>query len=127
MKVIQQTYHIKAPISKVWQALVDPKIIEKWTGTKAKMDDQVGTEFSLWDGDMHGTNTEVVPNKKLAQDWYGGDWKKPSKVVFTLTEKDGMTTVGLGHWDLPDGEFANFAQGWKDYYLGAIKELLEAM
>lgn len=125
MKIIKQTYHIKAPSEKVWQALVDPKIIEQWSGTKAKMDDKVGTHFELWDGDMYGTNTEVVTNKKLAQDWYGGDWKKPSKVVFTLSEKAGVTTVGLGHWDLPDSEFDDFAQGWKDYYLGAIKELLE--
>lgn len=105
---------------------MDPKIIEKWSGTKAVMDDKVGTEFELWDADMHGTNTEVIPNKKLAQDWYGGDWKKPSKVVFTLSEKDGVTTVELEHWDLPVGEEHDFEEGWKDYYLGSIKELLES-
>jgi hypothetical protein len=29
MKTIEQKHRIKAPIAKVWQALVNPKIIEK--------------------------------------------------------------------------------------------------
>lgn len=125
MKVIRQTYHIKAPIKTVWQALVDPKVIEKWSGSKAVMNDKMGSKFSLWSGDMYGTNTEVIKEKKLVQDWYGGKWEKPSKVVFTLTEKNGVTSLKVGHWDFPEGEMEDFADGWKRYYCGAIKDYLE--
>ncbi len=123
--MIKQSYHIHATPEQVWQALVDPKIIEQWSGSPAVMDDQVGTKFSLWDGDMYGTNTEVIAHKKLAQDWYGGKWDKPSKVTFTLRMGDHGVDLELIHTNLPDGTQDDFAAGWKDYYLGEIQQMLE--
>lgn len=125
MEIIHQTYHIKAPVAKVWQALVEPKIIEQWSGASARMDEEVGTKFELWGGDIYGINTLVIPQKKLGQDWYGGDWPKPSKVTFVLSEEDGATLLEIKHWDFPEKEKADFEDGWKRYYCGAIKDLLE--
>ncbi len=125
MKSFKQNYLIKAPVEKVWQALVAPKIIEQWSGSKAVMSDQVGAKFELWDGDMFGTNAEVIANKKLVQDWFGGDWPEPSKVTFNLSEKDGVTEVELVHENLPDKEASDFESGWRNYYLGSIKKMLE--
>ncbi len=126
MKNIKQKYQIIAPVEKVWQALVDPKIIEKWGGGPAHMDSKVGTKFKLWGGDIHGTNLEVSENKKLVQDWFGGDWEKPSKVIFNLKASGGKTEVELIHEDIPDEEVKDIEQGWKDYYMVPIKELLES-
>jgi len=41
MKIIKQKYTIKAPVARVWQAFVDPKIIDSWGGGPAKMDDHL--------------------------------------------------------------------------------------
>jgi activator of HSP90 ATPase len=125
MKVIKQLHHINAPLEKVWQALTDPKDIDSWGGGPAKMSAKEGTSFSLWGGDIHGKNLEVIGNKKLVQEWFSGDWKKPSKVSFTLKEDKGKTTVSLLHEDVPDDEEADIAEGWDIYYLGEIKKLLE--
>ena len=125
MKEIKQTYLINSPVEKVWDALVNPKVIEKWSGVPAKMDDKAGTKFELWGGDMHGTNTKIVKNKLLEQDWYGGDWDKPSKVRFELSAKNNQTEVTLTHSGVPEEEVNDFADGWKRYYLGEIKKLLE--
>lgn len=54
MKTIKQTYLINASRQDVWQALIDPVIIDKWGGGPARMNDRVGTEFSLWGGDIYG-------------------------------------------------------------------------
>ena len=125
MKTIQQTYRIKAGIDKVWQALTDPKVITAWGGGSATMDEKEGAKFTLWGGDIHGTNTKIVKNKTLAQDWFSGDWEKPSKVTFTLTSKGEETSVDLLHEDVPDKEADDIADGWKKYYLGPLKDLLE--
>lgn len=125
MKVIEQHYTIKASVSKVWQAFVDPEIIDKWGAGPAKMDNKVGTNFSLWGGGIFGKNMEVVDRIKLVQSWYGGDWDKPSVVTFTFTDKGDETEIDLVHTDLPTGEEDSFADGWKSYYVGAIKDLLE--
>lgn len=125
MKSLEQSYEIKAPVEKVWQALVDPKIIDDWGGGPAEMDDQAGTEWKLWGGDIHGRNLEVEPNEKLVQNWYSGDWPAPSVCTFELSDRDGITTVNLTHVNIPDNEFDEVESGWRDYYLGPLKELLE--
>lgn len=126
MKTIKQTYHINSPLEEVWKALTDPKYIEEWGGGPTKMNDKVGTKFEFWGGDIHGTNTEVITNQKLVQDWYGGNWPQPSKVTFILKElTDGETRIDLIHENLPDNEADDFADGWKRYYLGEIKKFLE--
>ncbi len=125
MKSLSQTYTIKAPVEKVWDALVNPQTIEQWGGGPAIMDDQVGTKFSLWGGDIFGTNTKVEPLKTLEQDWYGGKWQKPSKVTFTLSENNGVTTLELYHRDYPENSKDDFADGWKTYYFGPLKDLVE--
>ena len=126
MKAIRQTYHIKAPIGEVWKGLVDPKYIEGWGGGPAKMSDKVGSQFSLWGGDIYGKNIEVIANKKLVQEWFGGKWDKPSIATFALSSKNDQTTIEFTHVDVPESEYKDIEQGWKDYYLGPLKDYLES-
>ena len=83
-KTIKKVYKISATVDKVWNALVDPSVINEWGGGPSKMDSKIGTDFELWNGDIYGKNIEVVPKGKLVQEWFGGDWAKPSIVTFTL-------------------------------------------
>jgi activator of HSP90 ATPase len=124
-KIIRKVYKISTPIEQVWKALVDPEIIDKWGGGPSKMDEKVGTEFRLWDGDIHGKNVEVVKEKKLVQEWFSGDWPEPSTVKFTLKSENSKTILELQHTDVPDDEVDDIDQGWDDYYLGPLKEMLE--
>lgn len=125
MKTIQQNYLIKAPLEKVWQALVDPKVIDEWDGGPAEMSDRVETQFSLWGGDIHGKNIEVILYKKLVQQWKEDDWQDFSKVTFKLSKKGDKTQLDLLHEDIPDSKAKDIEAGWKSYYLGPLKDLLE--
>jgi len=125
MKSIKQSYKIKAPISKVWQALTDSDIISKWSENPAQMDDKVDTEFKLWGGEIYGKNTKIIPNKLLEQDWSDGNFAEPSFVLFALSEKDGITTIDLTQNNVPDDQFDDINDGWKVYYLGPLKNLVE--
>lgn len=125
MKNLKQTYTIKAPVDKVWNALVDPREIDDWGAGPAEMDDQVGTEFKLWGGDIWGKNLEVEPSKRLVQEWYGGEWAEPSKVMLLLKADGDGTVVELDQSNIPDDEAKEIADGWKRYYLGPMKEMLE--
>lgn len=126
MKTIRQTYIIKAPVKKVWKALTDPKHIEGWGAGPAKMAPVEGTKFSLWGADIFGTNKEVIPNKKLVQEWWGGRWDEPSTVTFELLEKNGKTKVELLHENLPNDAAKDIEKGWKDYYMGPLKKYVES-
>lgn len=126
MKSLKLEYYIKAPISDVWNALVDPGIIDKWGGGPAKMSPEEGFEFSLWGGDIKGKNSKVIKEKLLKQDWMSGEWDKYSQVEFRLTNKNGETTVYLTQTGIPDDEFEDIKDGWNRYYMGEIKKLLES-
>ncbi len=125
MKSLTKTCLINAPIEKVWEALVDPKVIDDWGGGPAEMSDKTGAEFSLWGGDIFGKNLTVIPNQELTQEWYGGEWKEPSLASFKLKQINGQTELTLFHERIPDEEARDIDEGWDLYYLGAIKNLLE--
>ena len=115
-----------APQESVWDALVNPKTIERWGAGKAKMSEKNGEKFSLWNGQVHGTNLEVILMKKLMQEWYSSDDpKRSTKVIFTLSHKDGCTTLYLKHENVGPKNFESINKGWDEYYLGEIKKLLE--
>jgi activator of HSP90 ATPase len=125
MKIIKQTYKIKAPAKKIWAALTEPNEIAAWGGGPAKMSVDEDAKFSLWGGDIWGKNINVVPEKKLVQEWFGGEWPKPSILTILLKEKKGVTEIKITHAGMPSDEFQDVADGWKDYYLGPMKEYLE--
>jgi activator of HSP90 ATPase len=125
MKTIQQSYSIAASPSRVFQALTDQADIAAWSGSPATMDAQVGRQFSLWSGGAVGRNLEVEPDRKLVQSWRLDTWKADSTVTFTLRPRGKKTIVELVHAGVPDEEEAEIAQGWQDYYLGAMKSYLE--
>lgn len=125
MRIIQKTYTIKAPSEKVWQALVDPSIIEDWGGGPVKMADQEGFEFELWGGDIHGKNIKVIPQKELVQEWTAGVWDQPSVVTFKLIENGSSTRVELLQEEVPDNEADEIEEGWKSLYIGPLKEYVE--
>ena len=118
METISQTYELKATPAAVFDALINPKTIQQWSGAPATMDSQAGTEFSLFGGQIEGTNLEVVANKKLVQ-----QWPHQSKVTITLTDNGSTTTAELKHEDIPKAEVDSFRQGWIDYYFGPMQKM----
>lgn len=126
MKTIDQTYKIKAPIGLVWRALTDASVIDKWDAGPADFDAIENGKFSLWGGDIHGTNTKLVKDQLLEQDWYSNNTPNNCyKISFSLKQDGDETTIHLVHPDVPDDEVQDFEEGWKDYYFDPIKRLLE--
>ncbi|MDQ3046781.1 MAG: SRPBCC domain-containing protein [Bacteroidota bacterium] len=125
MPTIEQTYEMNATPEQVFEALVNPDLIQTWSGDEVKMSAEVGAKFSLWGGQMFGTNLEVIKNKKLVQEWCYDQWEAPSKVTFTLKAKGKQTIVELLHEDVPEKSVNSITDGWNAYYLGAMKEMFE--
>lgn len=124
---IHKAYLINAPADEVWAALTDPVVIDQWGGGPVKMSAEPGFGFEFWGGDIHGTVLEADPGRSMLQKWYGGDWAAPSFARFTLIpEPGGATRLDLVHTDVPDDDAAAFDAGWDDYYLGALKALVES-
>lgn len=127
MPTIEQTYEINARPEEVFEALVNPDLIQNWSGDEVKMSAEVGAKFSLWGGQMFGINLEVIKNKKLVQEWCYDQWDQPSKVTFMLKPKGKITVVELLHENVPEKSVASISDGWNAFYLGAIQEMFETV
>ncbi len=77
-------------------------------------------EFSLWEGDITGINLEFVQDKKIVQEWYFGDQTDKSIVTITIAPDRENSIVTVEHTNIPDDEFDGIAEGWREYYIGAI-------
>jgi activator of HSP90 ATPase len=125
MAVIQKSYIINASPEDIFEALVNPELIQIWSGDEAKMSADIGGEFTLWSGQMFGKNLEIDTNKKLVQEWCYEQWSEPSKVSITIKPKAKASVVTLVHEGVPDKSLNSISDGWDTYYFGAIQEMLE--
>jgi activator of HSP90 ATPase len=122
MKTFKKTFKINAEPSDVYSALTNPYTIEIWSGYPAMMSETAGSDFSLWEGDITGSNIEFIKDKKVVQEWYFGDQDEKSVVTITIMPDKEASQVTVEHTNIPDDEFADIAEGWREYYMGAINK-----
>lgn len=127
MKTFKKYYELPTSPDQVYLALTVPTTIFLWSGAPAEMSTEPNSEFSLWDGDICGKNIEFLENKKIVQNWYFEGVTEDSIVTIKLHEgkKAGTTSVELIHTNIPDDDYVDFANGWDEYYFGALAEFFE--
>jgi activator of HSP90 ATPase len=126
-KPIQQTVTFKASPHEVYEILMDSKKHSAFSGGLAEISREVGGEFSAYDGYITGKNLELVPDRKIVQNWRAVDWPEGffSTVTFVLLPIAGGTRLNFTHKDLPEGTEAEFEQGWVNNYWEPLKRYLE--
>jgi len=120
MKTFKKSFKINAEPSDIYAALTNPYTIELWSGYPAEMSTEIGSEFSLWEGDITGKNLEFVQDKKIVQEWYFGDQEEKSIVTITIAPDRENSMITVEHINIPDDEFSDIADGWREYYFDAI-------
>jgi activator of HSP90 ATPase len=108
---------------------MDSKKHSRLTGSNAKISRQVGGKFDVWDGFIEGTNREIIPDKKIVQEWRGEEecWPKEhySIVTFELEEIDEGTKLSFTQEKIPEDCYQNFYQGWYDNYWNPLQKMFE--
>ena len=125
MKDFKKYYIIPATPSEVYIALTNPATIQLWTGGKAEMSTEPGSEFSLWNENIVGKNIDFEDGKKIVQEWYFGDQEKESIVTIKLHPHKNGTSIELRHTNIPDSEYEDIMEGWNEIYFGSLKEFYE--
>jgi activator of HSP90 ATPase len=120
MKTFKKAFKINAEPSDVYSALTNPYTIELWSGYPAEMSTEPGSDFSLWEGDITGRNLEFIPDRKVVQEWYFGEQAEKSVVTIDISKDGENSMVTVEQTNIPDDDFAEIAEGWREYYIGAI-------
>jgi len=116
---------------KIWSTLVRPDLMARWLRmTPVGFEPVVGNRFTYqtsaagsWDGTIRCEVTEVVPNRRLAYSWRGGDAANTgygslldTVVTLTLEPEEAGTRLRVVHsgFVLPRNETAyrNMSGGW---------------
>ena len=122
MKDFKKYYILPVPPEEVYLALTNPLTIELWSGEKAEMSTEPGTEFSLWDGSIVGRNLEFESGKKIVQQWYFGEQHEPSIVTIRLHADPRGTSVEVRHTNIPDSDYKDIVEGWNDVYFSSLRD-----
>lgn len=125
MKELHKYYRIKGTPEEIYASLINPFAISLWTGAKAEMNDEPGSGFSLFDGDIEGKNIAFEPNQKITQEWFFGDQEEKSIVTITLRPDRHFTKIELHHTNIPEEAYEDMALGWDTYYFGGLKDFFE--
>jgi uncharacterized protein YndB with AHSA1/START domain len=130
---------IQAPTSKVWQALTDPDLIQRYMfGSRVETDWQTGSPIT-WKGEYEGKSyedkgeiLEVVAGRRLRLTHFSplsGEEDAPENyhtLLYELEEHDGHTRVSLSQDNNPSEEAAEHSRGNWEKMLAGLKEVVEA-
>lgn len=125
MKDFKKYYILAAAPEEVYAALTNPATLQLWTGDKAEMSTEPGSEFSLWDGSIVGRNISFEEGRKIEQEWYFGEQAEPSIVTIKLHPHKQGTSVEVRHTNIPDEDYADITEGWDSSYFGALQDFYE--
>ncbi|XUW99605.1 MAG: SRPBCC family protein [Dehalogenimonas sp.] len=126
-KTIVQLAVFETPARRVYDALMNSEQHSAFTGDKASIDARMGGRFKAYGDYISGTFREIVPEKKIVQDWRASDWPPgiSSTVTIQLQEKNGVTTLRLTQEGVPETFAEQISQGWHDFYWDRLREYLE--
>jgi activator of HSP90 ATPase len=125
--IIEQKVFFKASPDDVYDALLDPKKHNDFTGSPATTSAEKGATFTAWDGYISGKNIELVKGKKIVQEWKTTEWPDgypASRLELILTAKRGGTELEMMHSKVPAEQVADYSSGWKSSYWEPLKEYL---
>jgi|SRR3972149_112192 len=127
--------YIASTPEKVWQALTDGKMTERyWFGNRVESDWKVGSPFALKRGDKKVTDTGTVlkcePRRCLSYSFHpeheGFENEQPSRVTFELEKQKDQVKLTMIHDEFePDSKvFESISRGWP-LILSSLKSMLE--
>lgn len=132
---IKQGHFIRAPVSKVFMSLTEPRMLRKWFLTSAQLSPRKGGNYTFtWHGGYHhsGKVLSYSRDKALSLSW-PQFWKgKPlgvTRATFRLRAREDGTILDLTHSGFKNGKpwvetYGETCSGWA-YFLTNLKSALQ--
>jgi activator of HSP90 ATPase len=128
LKIIKQTVNFKASPREIYEILMDSKKHSALTGSTAKISRKIGGKFSVYDGALYGKNIELLPDKKIVQEWRNDEWTDKNQfsiLTIKLIKAKNGTKLEMTHKNIPDYDYQGVKEGWNEYYWNPLKEMIK--
>lgn len=116
---------LPASPEEVFNAWLDGKQHEAFTGSKAAVEPVVGGHHMAWDGYISGRNLVLEPGRRIVQSWRTTEFEPQvgdSTLELVFEAVDGGTELRLNHTALPENSGEDYRQGWIEYYFEPMKK-----
>jgi activator of HSP90 ATPase len=127
LKTIHQTVTFSAPPDKLYEMYMNQKLHAAITGQPVTISRTAGTRFRAFGGMVLGKTLHVVPKRLIIQSWRGKDWKPEdidSTLIISFWPDKGGGRVELTHVNVPEYDYNDVNEGWKQYYWKPWREYL---
>ncbi len=126
-RTIKQIIKFKSAPHDVYEVLMDSRKHSKFTEASAKISNKVGGKIVAYDGYIEGKNLELVPDKKIVQEWRANDWpdRHFSIATFELRKIDSGTELKFTQEDVPDDQYDAISDGWFEHYWDKMKKIFK--
>ena len=128
---------IKAPIERVWEALINPELVKQYFfGSNQETDWSVGSKI-LWTGEYEGSKyvdkgvvLEFSPNKKLSysylSSWSGLDDKPENYLLvsYEVTQTKGGTELIITQSNYDEEKAKHSSENWA-VVIDGLRKLVE--
>ena len=126
-RTVRQSVTVKAGPHRIYETLLDSRKHAKLTGAKAKIGRKAGEKFTAFDGQIKGYTLETFPNRKIVQLWRAEHWPNGhySMATFSLKKVKSGTRLTLLQTDVPNNDYKDICQGWREFYWMPMKGMLK--
>lgn len=120
---LTRTFAVKPKV--IYSAWLNSKEHSKMTGSKAKINSKINSNFTAWDGYISGKTTQLQPDEKIVQQWRTTEFPEnaPDSILeIELSETDKGTKLMMVHKNIPEGQGESYRKGWEDFYFKPMEE-----
>lgn len=120
---IELTEKFQCTGEEFYNAMTVIEMVQAFTHGPVKLEPKKDGKFELFGGNVHGVFTELVPNKKITQQWRFKRWPAEhySTVTFNIEQKNDHTEVKVVQTGVPQSEADSTKENWDRYYWEAMK------
>ncbi|KAI9470572.1 MAG: activator of Hsp90 ATPase [Benjaminiella poitrasii] len=123
--IVDHSYEFKGITAReVYESLLNSKRADIWSHNKSKVSKKIGSEFQLFDGNVHGVLLQAASAKSIVQTWRFKSWPKEhySTVTILFVDKPEGVLVNVNQVGVPVGQEEIIRRNWIGYYWTPIKE-----
>jgi uncharacterized protein YndB with AHSA1/START domain len=119
-RTVVQSVALPATPSRLYAMYLDPDQHASFTGGgPARIAARAGSEWSAFDGRIHGRVLSLVPERMIVQSWRSFEWEDAdldSILVPTFWTEGKGTRVELTQANVPDRLYDTLMSGWPSRY-----------
>ncbi|MEI6462737.1 MAG: SRPBCC domain-containing protein, partial [bacterium] len=120
-KSFTQEVEIRAKAKDIYETFMDEKKHAILVDANAKIDKKVNGIFEIYDGEIKGITTKLIPNKKIVQKWRYNypNWPQDYLSILTIEieeKSDNISVIKVSHKNIPEEYADEIEEGWYEYY-----------